>query len=135
MCLRRHGPRYARQVAHGENFRFRAHGATRGTRPERRGKFRIQRPFPASVTGVDCNGGSFAVETELDNLSSGGLYVRLNRRVPMAAELSFVVRFPSAPDADGTGMHIAACGIVRRVDPGPGGTCGLGVEFTRYHIL
>ncbi len=102
---------------------------------ERRGRFRINGPIPATVSGFDSTRAPFAIEVSLDDLSSGGLRVRLGRPVSTFTELSFVIRFPLAPGASETGIRFAAKGIVRRVESCIDGSFGLGVEFTHYRQI
>ncbi len=102
---------------------------------ERRGKLRIQGPIPARVRGIDAGGKSFDIAAKLDNLSAGGLHVRLERRIKSAARLFFLIRIPAQHDADAPGLLVAARGVARRVETGINGKCGLGVEFQRYRQL
>jgi hypothetical protein len=115
--------------------RFQAGTANGEFQSERRRKVRIEGPISASVRGTDSDGGTFELEATLDNLSAGGLYLRLRRRVENAAELSFVFRLPPGAPPSGPGMRIAARGIVRRVESCAEDTCGLGVAFTRYRQI
>ncbi len=108
--------------------------ATNFVWPKHHRKPRILGLFPAKVRGVDVAGRPFELEITLDNLSIGGLYVRINRRVRLAAKLLFVFRIPG-PDPNSPGLRIAAHGSVRRVEPLPDGGCGIGVEFERYRCL
>ena len=93
---------------------------------ERRSKPRIQGPIPAMVRGSDTNGESFEIETALDNLSVGGLYVCLQRRLDVAAPLFALIRF--------AGMEIEATGVVKRVESQPNGSFGFGVALEDYNI-
>ncbi len=101
-------------------------------RTERRKKPRIQGPIAASIWGIDSNGARFDINAFVDNLSMGGLYVRLRRQVSQAAHLSFAIRLPSPSGLEASGMQFTAVGVVRRIDIIPGGAYGLGVEFTGH---
>lgn len=114
---------------------FRAGAVNVKHKPERRVKPRIQGPISAHVKGAAADGGAFDLEASLDNLSTGGLYVRLDRPVLAAAELSFIIRLPSASGSGAPGMRFAARGVVRRVEACPDGLYGLGVEFTGHHQI
>src|SRR5262245_39696533 len=46
---------------------------------EKRSSARINAPYPVRLRGVDSNGEAFKEETLMDNLSGGGLYIRLKR--------------------------------------------------------
>lgn len=118
-----------------ERYGFQVDIVNGGIEPERRKKIRVQGPISANVRGNDLDGGDFEIEAMLDNLSAGGLYVRLHRPVAESAELSFVIRLPPGAGAGDPGMRVAASGVVRRVEPSFGDTCGMGVEFTRYRVL
>ena len=102
---------------------------------EDRTKPRIFDPFPVTVKGVDANGETFEFETVIDNLSSGGLYLRLTRCVDPGVELRLVIRLSTAPTDDRTAWSVVATGVVLRAEPKPGGTCGVAVGFTRHHFL
>jgi hypothetical protein len=104
-------------------------------RLERRRKFRIQGPIPVNVCGIDSAGTEFDLETFVDNISVGGLHIRLGQRMTQSAGLSFVIRFPVAPGAEELGMQFSAKGVVRRVEPCPDGSFGIGVEFTSYRQI
>ena len=100
---------------------------------ERRAKPRIRAPFPVMVRGVDAKGVAFEVNTILDNLSAGGLYLRLARRVEPGAEVSMEIRLSTAP-TDGA-LRAVTRGVVLRVEPNLGGACGAAVRFTRHQLL
>lgn len=102
---------------------------------ERRNKIRIYEPFPAKVSGVDQAGKPFEVETALDNLSSGGLYVRLLREVEQGAELSVVVRLSRDASEKVMAPRVSARGVVLRSEPQSDGRRGLAVRLTRYRLL
>ena len=101
---------------------------------ERRGKARIDLPFAVIVRGSDAKGIPFEVETVLENLSAGGLYMRLDRDVEPGAKLFCLICFStSAQDRGAT--RIAARGVVLRAEPRPDGTSGVAVCFTYHRIF
>ncbi len=106
-----------------------------GSIVERRSCTRINEPFPVTVNGTDPAGQEFQSETLLDNLSAGGLYMRLARHLEPGAKLSFVVRMASGENQDEMAPRIAAKGIVLRVEPQADGRYGLGVAFTQHRFL
>ena len=59
---------------------------------ERRRHIRLCASFPVMVRGQDTSGESFEVNTVLENISAGGLYVRLGRCVKQGTKLFAVVR-------------------------------------------
>jgi hypothetical protein len=99
---------------------------------ERRRKPRIATPFPAIVRGVNEAGEAFEVESVLDNISSGGLYVRLGQRVKKKTKLEFFIRMSAAANA-GAAM-VQARGIVLRVEARPAGLFGLAVKLTHHRF-
>ena len=101
---------------------------------ERRGRPRIERPFPVTVRGVDAMGEPLDIDTVLDNMSVGGLYVRLPRRIEPGAQLAVGIRV-SVPWEEGAGARVATRGVVLRVESKSDGDHGLAVEFTRYRVF
>ena len=63
---------------------------------ERRKHPRIYEPFRVKVSGTDAAGQKFQTETALDNLSAGGLYVRLPWNVQQGSKLFIVVQMSTA---------------------------------------
>ena len=102
---------------------------------ERRRKPRIYDPFQTEVQGVDANGEAFEFETVLDNLSAGGLYLRLTRRIEEGAKLLVIIRLPTILSEEGGQPRVVAHGVVVRTEPKPGGACGVGVFFMDHYFL
>lgn len=108
-----------------------------GTTPvaeERRSKLRIAVPFHAKVRGTDLSGDEFAVETVLDNISAGGLYVRIVPRVAIGTRLSVDVALRTTPVATGDSPRFSVDGTVLRAEQKPGGACGLAVSFEQVRF-
>jgi hypothetical protein len=103
-----------------------------GTRLERRRKPRIGTPFPTKVRGVNAGGEAFEVESVLDNLSSGGLYIRLGQRVNEKTKLEFLIRMSSPETAQVP--TVEARGVVLRAEAKPGGVFGLAVKLTHHRF-
>lgn len=101
---------------------------------ERRGRPRIEQPFPATVRGVDATGESLDIDTVVDNMSSRGLFVRVPRPIEPGARLAIGVRV-GMPGAQERSARIAARGVVVRVELMPKGEYGLGVALTRHRIF
>ncbi|MDP9315225.1 MAG: PilZ domain-containing protein [Chloroflexota bacterium] len=99
---------------------------------ERRHALRVDLPFPATVRGIDATGERFTVNTQLDNLSACGLYLRLQRPVEPGAHLLLVVRLSTTPY---TGPHVALRGTVLRTQGYADGRCGVAVAFDRHRFL
>ena len=102
---------------------------------ERRTKPRIYTPFPVKVRGVDVSGRKFEIDASLDNLSSGGLYLRLWRQVARGTKLLVLVRLSPIPARSISAMCVVALGVVLRTEPQPDGSCGFAVEFKRYRYF
>ena len=102
---------------------------------DRRSKQRIYAPFPIRVRGVDINGERFATETTVDNLSAGGLYLRIERLIAPRAKLFLIIRLSNGQsDLDGT-VQVALRGTVKRAEVHRDGSCGLAVRFTQHRFL
>jgi hypothetical protein len=89
---------------------------------------RVYGCFPVRIHGFDECGREFRANSLVDNLSAGGLYLQLGRRVAEGSRFFGVVRFV-------TGATIAACGVVARVEPLGYGLTGVAVRFTRTRLL
>ena len=98
---------------------------------ERRSKPRVTVPFRATLQGADAEGLQFEVTTVLDNLSSGGLYLRLAREVRVGTRLLIDVHFYGHGDVllEEPGLGLEVYGSVARVDTIPGGSYGVAVTF------
>ena len=103
--------------------------------PELRKKERLYARMPVLVRGKGPGGARFEQEAVLENISRGGLYIRLGRRLEPGARLFALVRFGASPAVDGRGPLVAVSGSVLRVEPGPGGGWGAAVAITRYRFL
>ena len=101
---------------------------------ERREKPRVEQPFPVTVRGVDATGEPLDIDTVLDNMSVGGLYVRIPRRLEPGAQITVGIRV-SAPWEERPAARVATRGVVLRVESKPDGEHGLAVAFTRYRVF
>ena len=102
---------------------------------ERRRKPRIVEYFPVKVRGVDANGEAFELDATLDNLSAGGLYMKLTRRVESDKRLFIVIRLSAAFTDKVSAPRIAVRGRVVRSEQQSTGTYGLAIAFTRHRFL
>jgi len=102
---------------------------------DRRRKPRIHEPFGARVRGIDGRGDPFEAEAVLDNLSAGGLYLRLKRHVEEGLPIFIFLQLATRLMPGSKGLRVAAHGRVLRSEPGPDGACGVAVVFERYHYL
>lgn len=96
---------------------------------ERRRQPRINQPFPATVFGVNAYDVEFESKTTLDNLSAGGLHLKLKQHLRQGAKISVVVRPSMAPDDKAPTLRVAANGVVLRSEPQTDGTYGLGIAL------
>ncbi len=102
---------------------------------ESRRSLRVELPFPATVRGIDADGERFTMDTVLDNLSAGGLYLRLARPVRRGMKLFIVVRLSTCRDPEVPAARVALQGVVLRAEPQPDGRCGVAVVFQRHRFL
>src|SRR5215470_14679963 len=84
---------------------------------EPRSSARIDVAYPATLRGVDINDEPFKEETVLQNLSAGGLYLRLKRMVLEGDRVFLAVRLSTAENEDTPALRLAARGMVLRVEP------------------
>jgi hypothetical protein len=98
---------------------------------ERRAKPRVSIPFWATVQGTDVGGVHFEVTTVLDNLSAGGLYLRLANEVQLGSRLLVNVHLSAQGDVPPAErcLGLEVYGPVARVDSVAGGSYGVAVTF------
>src|SRR6478752_6907295 len=100
---------------------------------ERRGKPRIEIPYPVLIFGADTHGAMFHMNAHLTNLGAGGLYVRLPQRIEPGAQLFALVRLATGPeDKAAPAPRVATRGVVLRSEPMADGGCGVALAF-KYH--
>jgi hypothetical protein len=83
---------------------------------------------------MDSEGRRFKEETLIENLSSGGLYLRLSRAVPIGSAVALAARLSTTDEIAG-GLRLAARGTVMRVEPKPDGAYGVAVRFNQRRVL
>jgi PilZ domain len=101
--------------------------------PEQRRQPRIDVAFRTTVRGVDEQGHRFEEQTQLDNLSAGGLYLRLLHSVAPDARLFVAFRF--AEESDAPALRVAVHGLVRRVERQADGRSGVALMFQHHRIV
>jgi hypothetical protein len=94
---------------------------------------RICTPYPIRLRKLENSGGGCKEDTILNNLSGGGLYVRLKRELKMGAYVSLAVRLSTV--LEGPALRLVARGNVIRVEPQTDGSYGTAIEFRRRRIL
>jgi hypothetical protein len=102
---------------------------------ERRASPRIETPFPAAVRGIDIDEQPFEEYAVLDNLSSGGLYLRLTRQVRQGTRLFILIRLSIVLAADRSTAGIAIRGMALRVEPRPGGIFGTAISLAHHRFI
>ena len=102
---------------------------------ERRIKPRIYRPFHAMVRGVNAGGEAFEASTVLDNMSSGGLYLRVEQNVMQGAEISVIIRLSTRTTDPIPVANVAVEGVVVRNDVQPSGLYGLGISISTRRFV
>ena len=104
---------------------------------ERRHTPRIAESFPVKVRAVDDSGHRFDAETVVDNISAGGVYLRLAEVLREGDELFMMVRMSLSEGDSGIeiGARVAAKGTVRRVDTQPDGKLGLAISFKQHRFV
>ncbi len=103
---------------------------------ERRAKPRIKCAYPARVMGQDISGNLFSEDTIIDNISAGGIFLRLRTETRPEIGLSVVFRFTkTAPLGEGRGALVSVAGRVLRAQKQPDGVLGVAVKIQTHHFL
>lgn len=98
---------------------------------ERRAKPRIRQAFPTRVCGVDSERRPFDLNVGLEDISSGGIYLRIPRMLKSGVELSLVVRFSNGHE----GATAAIRARVVRIEPGLDGLNGFGLAILHHEFV
>jgi len=101
--------------------------------PDQRRQPRIDVEFIATVRGMDVEGRRFEANTLIDNLSTGGLHLRLPQSIEQGMKLFIAFQFSAAREVPA--LQIAAHGVVRRVEKQPDGSHGVAVMFQHYRAI
>ena len=88
--------------------------------------------LPGTQTEIALPAGADCVA---ENISAGGLYLRLGRRVNPGTELLVVIHLSVGQMRARQAARVAARGVVLRVEPAPGGDYGVAVEIRRHRFL
>src|SRR4051794_30092110 len=84
---------------------------------------RIRVSLAATVTYVNKEGVRTGCPAVVDNLSRGGLYLRLRADIALGTGISFVIQL-----LESRGAKLRGAGTVLRVEPKPDGTNGVAVQ-------
>jgi hypothetical protein len=101
---------------------------------ERRANPRTETSFVVTVRGTDAEGHLMNIDTWLDNLSGGGMYVRLPRRVTPGARRAVGIRFSEA-GTSGRVPRVAGRSVALRVEPTSDGRFGVALAFTKTRVF
>jgi hypothetical protein len=102
---------------------------------ERRIKPRIYKPFHARVRGVNAGGEAFEVATVLDNMSSGGLFLRVEQNVMQGAGIHVIIRLSTKTVDLIPVANVAVEGVVVRNEAQPDGEYGLGILISNRRFV
>ena len=95
---------------------------------ERRNKPRMSNPFRATVRGTDAFGKRFEADTVVDNLSTGGLYLRLAEIVKPRTKMQVIIWLSEAG-------RILVNGEVLRVELQTDRRVGVAMAFKSHRFL
>lgn len=105
------------------------------TSAEHRRKPRLAEPLRAIVHGVGSSGQAFMAESVLDDISAGGLYLRLAQAVEVGMELVIISKLATSPDENSSGPLVVISGTVTRAQFTPDDLCGVAVEISNKLFL
>jgi hypothetical protein len=91
-------------------------GSSKPGSPERRRNLRIAAPFPALVRGISENGTKTQFHTEIDNLSTAGVFLRTNRNLREWKRLMVVMRLSLDTDQKTPAPVVVARGEILRAE-------------------
>ena len=100
-----------------------------------RDRIRIEVRFPVKLRSIDVHGKPFEIDAILDNLCTGGLYIRLPRLLALDAKVFAVIRLSPSMGPQALGARVAIRGTVLRSEPLSDGTYGIAVAFKRYRFV
>ena len=127
------------------HFKADRRGAQRSTTTVRRHADRLYGSCQAIVRGVDAEGETFTESTTLENVSSGGLYLKVHRSIKPGTKLFVVFAFSTVALQEVHAPRVAARGQVCRVetieaDSAADGAnaqkvSGVGLQFQHHRFL
>jgi hypothetical protein len=106
-----------------------------GVKVERRKKPRIYTPFHARVCGVNSCGEAFETSTVLDNMSAGGIYLRVEHDVTQGTPVVVTIRLSTKRIDLVPVANVAVKGVVLRNEEQTNGTYGLGILINSRRFL
>jgi hypothetical protein len=101
---------------------------------ERRSNLRLNVSYTARLKGFDGDGRRWVEQATIENISPGGLRVRLRRMLKTDAIISVAMRFSTTPVEEPT-LRLVARALVVWAEPLADGGCEAAVEFTRRRVF
>ena len=102
--------------------------------PERRLKPRIKCSYPARIQGHDSDGQRFEGDGRSTNLSRNGMYVLLDREIPVGEVISIRLALPTGLLEIGT-SNLSVQGTVIRGEQHSEMNYGIAVKFQNFRFL
>jgi hypothetical protein len=102
---------------------------------ERRRQLRISVPFPIAVRGFSPEGERVQFETEMDNLSTGGIFLRTRNAIQDWDRLTVVMRLAMTKDEEMPAPVVVARGEILRMEPGCADGTGFAVALKARRFL
>ena len=93
-------------------------------------KPRLIDSLPARIWGIDSEGEFLSLDSQLENISSSGLFLRASQELRISSQVSLVVRL-----INGSGVMAAIRGKVLRDEPLLDGSRGIAVKITEHCFL
>ena len=92
--------------------------------------------FQATVHGINERGESFRIDTLIENISAGGLFLWLPQCLEQGATLLIVSQLAKPNNGPAvTAPLVAIHGVVLRARPVQSGLCGVAMKITRHEFL
>jgi hypothetical protein len=84
---------------------------------------------------MDTDGKAWKEDALVDNVSAGGLYLKIHHALPKDSTISIAVRLSITPPRKFSVLRLGARGVVLRTDPQDDGTYGVALEFSRRRVF
>ena len=117
----------ARQAAIGNGYHH--------EKAERRRSLRISVPFPVRIRGISSTGRHLEAYTELENLSAGGLFLKMTQDIRNWKHLRVILWLSLTGNPETPAPVVAARAEVLRIEAHPDQRLGFAVAFTRHRFV
>src|SRR4030095_17157217 len=104
-------------------------------KPACREKPRIKVSFPARLRTVGTTSEVLEMDGQVENVSGGGLYLRLPHSLGQNTKGDVVFRFSHVSDATHAAARVAVRGVVTRQGPVRAGSGGVALGFRVYRFF